>query len=213
MSKYLRQSWSHSKAFRVILVVTVVYTVLRLVVQGVYLAMMLFPDQGMGEELPEWVGAEGPMLPIDLQLYIDAAEHLQNRQNLYPTSDQIEVYQYAPSYALAFTPFLWLSPAAVAITHTLLHILAYSLLYIWWGRIFRRLNLEQASTMLAWTLPAWLIFSAFWSDLGYLNIYTIMALLGTLLIDAILGESLGWSLLWLSIILQIKPQWAFAAAV
>jgi hypothetical protein len=40
-----------------------------------------------------------------------------------------------------------------------------------------------------------------------------MALLSTLLIDAILNERLGRSLLWLSIILQIKPHWAFAAAV
>ncbi len=209
--RHLRQSWSRSKTFRVILVVAVVYTVLRLAVQGVYLVMMLAPGQGM--ELPDWVGIEGPMVPVDLQLYIDAASRLQNHQDLYPTSDQIEVYQYPPSYALAFTPFLRLSPAAIVIIHTLLHIVAYGLLYIWWGRIFRRLNLERANNALAWTLSVWLVFSAFWSDLGYLNIYTIMALLGTLLIEAILEESLGWSLLWLSIILQIKPQWAFAAVV
>jgi hypothetical protein len=33
------------------------------------------------------------------------------------------------------------------------------------------------------------------------------------LIESILDERLGWSLLWLTVILQTKPQWAFAAAV
>jgi hypothetical protein len=37
--------------------------------------------------------------------------------------------------------------------------------------------------------------------------------LATLLIEAILNERLGSALLWLSIILQIKPHWSFVAAV
>jgi hypothetical protein len=90
---------------------------------------------------------------------------------------------------------------------------ALSLLYVWWDRIFRRRGLNRAREILAWTLPLWLVFSQFWSDLSYLNVYIFMALLSTWLIDAILDEHLGWSLLWLSIILQIKPQWAFAAAI
>jgi hypothetical protein len=64
-----------------------------------------------------------------------------------------------------------------------------------------------------WTLPVWLLFSSFWTDLGYLNIYIPVALLATLLIEAVLDERLGWSLLWLSIILQIKPHWSFAVAI
>ena len=58
-----------------------------------------------------------------------------------------------------------------------------------------------------------MLFTTFWNDLAYLNVYIFMALLATLLIDAILCERLGWSVLWASIILQIKPQWAFAVAV
>jgi len=193
-----------------------VCTLLRLAVHGVYLAMMWSPDQGMGGQLPEWVGAEGPMIPADLQIYLDAAKHFQLRQGLYLKGSLARLedhYPYAPSFALAFIPSLWLPLGAVAVVHTLLHIVAYVLLYVWWGRIFRRLGLERANEMLAWTLPVWLVFSAFWGDLGYLNIYIIMTLLGTLLIDAIQDERLGWSLLWLSIILQIKPHWAFAAAL
>lgn len=212
MMEHLRRVWSRSKAFRVILVIAVVYTVLRLAVQGVYLATMLSP---MGSELPEWVGAEEAMIPDDLRIYLDAATRLQLRQELYLQEpvDRMEFYQYAPSFALALTPFLWLPRGVVALIHTLLNIVVYGLLYVWWGRIFRRPSLDRANDILVWTLPVWLVFSAFWSDLGYLNIYIILAFLSTLLINAILDERLGWSLVWLSVILQIKPQWAFAAAV
>ncbi len=210
---HLRQGWSQSKTFRVILVAAIVYTVLRLIAQGVYLNTLLSPSQSA---LPDWVGAEGPMIPADLQIYLTAAEHFQLRQDLYLKGSLARLedhYPYAPSFALAFIPFLWLSPGTAAIVHTLLHIIAYVLLYIWWERIFRRLGIERAGKILVWSIPVWLVFSAFWGDLGYLNIYIIMTLFGTLLIDAILHERLGWSLLWLSIILQIKPHWAFAAAV
>jgi hypothetical protein len=56
----------------------------------------------------------------------------------------------------------------------------------------------------------WLVFGAFWTDLSFLNVYIIMALLATLLIEAILSENLGWAVVWVSVILQMKPQWAFA---
>jgi len=210
----LRRIWSRSKAFRVALVAVLAYTLLRLAVQGLFLAVMLLPDKSVMGGLPERAGAEGPMLPVDLQLYVEAAERLWARQNLYPVWDRIEIYQYSPAFALAFRPFLWLpSDGSIAVVHTLLHIVAYGLLYLCWGRIFRRLSLVRVEEAWAWTLPVWLLFSQFWSDLGYLNVYIIVALLATLLIDAVLHERLGRSLLWLSILLQVKPHWAFAAAV
>ena len=202
--KHLRQAWSQSKAYRIVLVVVVVYTILRLLVQGLYVTGALAFDE------------EGFEIPVDLQVYLDAATNFQQRQDLYlkESLEFIEYhYPYPPSFAMAFVPFLWLPPLATAILHTLLHVLVYGLLYILWGRIFHRLGLHRASEMLAWTLPVWLVFSAFWDDLAYLNIYTLMALLATLLIDAVLRERLGWSLLWLSAILQTKPMWAFALAV
>jgi hypothetical protein len=190
--------------------------VLRLAVHGAYLAMMLYPNSGVMGEMPAWTGAAGePMIPDDLRIYLDAASRLLSGQNLYLQEDVIrmEFYQYAPSFALIFTSFLWLPRGAAAIIHTLLHIVAYVLLYFGWARIFRQLDLKQPVKILAWTLPVWLVFSAFWGDLGYLNIYIFMALLSTLLIEAILSRKFVWSLVWLSIILQTKPQWAFAAAV
>jgi len=209
---HLRHIWPCSRPWRVVLVLVIAYALLRLVVQGVLLAVLLLPGQvGWALQLTQ---GEEPMLPVDLQLYVDAAERLRLRQDLYPVWDRIEIYQYSPAFALAFIPFLWLpSHMLIAVVHTLLHIVAYGLLYVWWGRIFRQSGLERAHQALVWTLPVWLLFSQFWSDLGYLNIYIVVALLATLFIDAILNERLGWALLWLSIILQVKPHWAFAAIV
>ncbi len=212
--RHLRQAWTRSRAFRIFLILALVYTVLRLAVHGAYLAMMLYPNAGIMGGMPEWTGAEGePMVPVDLQIYLDAADRFQEHQPLYLRSNRIEIYQYPPLYALAFIPFLWLPSAAVVFVHSLLHVVAYIILYASWDRVFDHLNLEKAQEILAWTLPVWLVFYPFWSDLGYLNIYVIMALLGTLFIAAILRERLGWSVLWLTIILQIKPHWAFAAVV
>ncbi len=216
MGSEIKQLWRSSRTYRVLLTAAAVYTLLRLVVQGVVLAMMLFPEAKILGGVPAWVDVEGPVVPADLQIYLNAAKHLRARQDLYLKGSLARLedhYPYAPSFALAFVPFSWLSPVGASVVHTLLHIIAYGIMYIMWGRIFKRLNLPRALRMLAWVLPVWLLFSSFWTDLGYLNIYIIMALLATLLIEAILTEHLGWSLLWLSIILQIKPHWTFAAAV
>lgn len=199
------------------MILALVYTALRLAVHGGYLAMMLYPEAGILGGTPEWAGAEGePMVPVDLQVYLDAAENLLEQENLYlqgPITRLEDLYQYTPAFALVSVPFLHLSALSVSVLHTLLHIAAYAWLYLAWAGIFDDLDLVEANQTLALTLPLWLLFSAFWSDLGYLNIYIVMALLSTLLIHAILREKLAWSVFWLSLILQIKPQWAFAAAV
>lgn len=215
MGSEIKQLWQNSKTYRVLLTATVVYAVLRLVVQGAYLALLLFPQVGIMGGMPGWVGSEGPMIPNDLQDYLDGATLLKNREDLYLKGqlDRVEFYQYSPFYALVFTIFLYFPPLVVVVIHTLLHILSYGLLYVKWGKIFRKLGVNHAAQMLVWTLPLWLLFSSFWTDLGYLNIYIIMALLGTFLIDAVINEKLVQSVLWASIILQIKPQWIFAIAI
>jgi hypothetical protein len=203
---HLGQNWSRSKVFRVTLVIVIAYTILRLGIEIYYLSGSWL--DGGTRHLEQYV-------PIDLQVYLDAARNFQMRQDLYLKGalEQVEFYQYAPSYALALTPFLRFTPFTTVFLDTILHILAYILLYLSWGRIFHRLKLHRANELLAWSLPVWLIFSQFWGDLSYLNIYIFMSLLATLFIEAVLYERLGWSLAWLSIILQLKPQWAFAAAM
>ena len=96
----------------------------------------------------------------------------------------------------------------------ILHIMAYAAFYIWWSRIFQKNNLQHVAKVWAWTFPLFLVFSPFWDDLAYLNIYLITALFATFLIDAVLQERLGWSIFWLgAVILPIKPHWGFAAAL
>ena len=95
-----------------------------------------------------------------------------------------------------------------------IHLLTYGLLYVWWGRIFEQNSLPHIARQWAQLLPLYLVFSAFWDDLSYMNTYIIIALFATLLIDAILQERLGWSAFWLgAVILPIKPHWAFALAL
>ncbi|HSJ55065.1 MAG TPA: hypothetical protein VLC52_15090 [Anaerolineae bacterium] len=198
-------AWRQGKGFRVALLLALGVVVLRLAAQVLLSTGVLTTGQ-FGQEV---------FFPPDLQDYWNAARHIQAGEDLYLAGalDRVEFYQYTPSFALAFSAFLVLSPMALVLTHTVLHLAAYVGLWFSWDRIFRRLGLEQARRALVYTLPAWLVFSGFWSDLVFLNTYIIMALLATQLIDAVLHERLGWSLVWLSIILQIKPQWAFAAAL
>jgi hypothetical protein len=122
-------------------------------------------------------------------------------------------YLYAPAFAILFIPFTFMPIQATLIINTILHMLAYGLMIILWGKIFREFNLEKASRIFVWTLPIWLIFSPFWDDLNYLNIYTIMALVATLFIEAIIKEDILSSSIWLTLILITKPQWAVMMAV
>jgi hypothetical protein len=204
---YLRQQWTQSRLFRWILLVTFVYALARLVVQAIAFVYML------SQAGP--TGADTTLISNDLQVYLAAASRLVNRQDLYlqEALDVIIVYQYAPSYALLFSVFLKLPFSVIALLHSLLNIAAYVLLYFWWGRIFHRLGLGKANVMLAWTLPLWVLFTTFWVDLFYLNIYVITAFLCTLLIEAVLEERLGWSVLWLAIIMQTKPYLAFPLVI
>jgi len=191
--------WSRSRIYRVVLIFTLAYLALRLLMQFV----MMFA-------VPEWVG-------IDLfGSYIAAAEHFQQREDLY-LDGSLEVleehYPYSPAFAMLFVPFLWLPDTAVLIIHTLLHCAAYILLYTSWSQVLRKLGLHTANVMLARSLPIWPLFSVFWDDLAYLNIYLPIALVATLLIEAVLDEHLGRAVLWLSVIAAIKPHWTFALAV
>jgi len=194
----IRQEWRASRAFRWVALGALIYFVLRLAMQ----AVLLF-DPASQE------------IAADLQIYVNAVRAFQLRQNLYPSGvlEGMNFYQYAPFYALTFQPFLLIEPFAIAMVHTLLHLAAYILLYLAWGRIFARLEMPRAERWLAWTLPVWSVYAAFWGDLAYLNIYMIVALLATLLIEAVMNEQLSWSAFWLVLILQVKPHWAFAALV
>ncbi len=204
--KHIRHLWADSKIFRRILLAALIYLIIRLALQGVVLAQVWSAGS---------VASETTLISNDLQIYMAAANRLVNQQDLYlqEALDKIAVFQYAPSFALALTPLLPAPFGILAFLHTLVNVGSYVLLYLWWGRIFRRLGLDRANDMLAWTLPVWIVFAAFWGDLSYLNIYVITALFCTLLIEAVLDERLVWALVWVSLLLQAKPYLAFPLVV
>jgi len=191
----LQECWQSSPWFRGLLITSLVWLALRLAMQAYLLADPVSMQVG-----------------VDLQVYLEAAGNFLRSADLYPESLAVleSHFPYPPVFALAFIPFTWLPFQAVVVIHTLLHIFFTYLLFIHWGRIFQRWMLDQAGRMLALSLPLWIVFSAFWDDLLYLNIYTLMALLGTLLIESLLEQDLPRAVTWLTLILSTKPHWAFA---
>lgn len=206
--KYIREAWSRSNSYRVLLILAVLYAVLRLAIQ-----VFLFSDALQPQAI-----AEGAQVSADLQQsYIPAAQHFQTREDLY-LKGSLEIleyhFPYSPSFAFFFGPLLLLPLTILVPILVVLHLAAYGMLYWWWLRIFHKNNLPHVARVWAGMLPLFLVFSAFWDDLAYLNIYLITALFATFLIDAILQEKLGPSIFWLgAVILPIKPHWAFGLAL
>lgn len=206
--KYVRESWSRSKTYRVLLILAMIYAILRLAIQ-----VFLFSDAMRPEAV-----AQGVQVSADLQQsYIASAQRFQAREDLYlkGSLEHVEAhYLYSPAFAFFFAPLLLLPLPILLPVMVVIHLLAYGLLYVWWGRIFEQNSLPHIARQWAQLLPLYLVFSAFWDDLSYMNTYIIVALFATLLIDAILQERLGWAAFWLgAVILPIKPHWAFALAL
>ena len=206
--KYIQEHWSRSTTYRVLLVLAVIYAVLRLAIQ-----IFLFADAMQPEAV-----AQGVQVSADLQQsYIASAQHFQARDDLYlkGSLEHVEAhYLYSPAFAFFFAPLLLLPLQILLPLMLVIHLLTYGLLYVWWSRIFERNHLTHIARQWAALLPLYLVFSAFWDDLSYMNTYIIIALFATFLIDAILQEKLGWASFWLgAVILPIKPHWAFALAL
>jgi len=206
--KNIRECWSASRLYRVLLIAAIIYAVLRLAIQIYFFSDALRPE----------AIAQGAQVSADLQLsYIPAAQHFKAGEDLY-LKGSLEIleyhFPYSPAFAFFFMPILSLPLSILVPLLVMVHIAAYAMLYIWWDRIFERTRLENLAKTWAWMLPIFLVFTVFWDDLAYMNIYLIVALFATLLIDAILQENLGWSIFWLGVvILPIKPHWAFALAL
>lgn len=204
----IKTQWSGSKAYRVLLILAVIYALLRLAVQ-----IFLFADAMSPEAV-----AEGVQVSADLQQsYIASAQRFQAREDLYLKGSLEHVeehYLYSPAFAFFFAPILLLPLPVLLPLMVVIHIAAYALLYFRWHRIFKQNNLPNVANQWVRLLPLYLVFSPFWDDLSYMNTYMIVALFATFLIDAILQENLGWASFWLgAVILPIKPHWAFALAL
>lgn len=204
----VRDSWRESRGYRIALVAAIVYALLRLAIQ-VYLFTPVFQPEAV---------AEGAQVTVDLQeSYIPAAEHFRAREDLYLKGplDVLEFhFPYSPAFAFVFMPILLLPLDVLLPLLVIVHIAAYWVFFLRWSRIFQENSLPTVARTWARLLPLFLVFSAFWDDLAYMNIYLITALFATFLIEAILKERLAWAVFWLGVvILPIKPHWAFAAAL
>ena len=206
--KRIRECWSTSKTYRLLLVAAILYALLRLAVQ-----VYLFSDA-----LATQSTAEGAQISSDLELaYMPAAQHFRAGEDLY-LQGSLEVieyhFNYAPSFALFFMPVLLLPLNSLVPLLVIVHLAVYALLYIVWARIFEKNNLTAVAVTWAKLLPLFLVFSVFWDDLAYMNIYLLTALFATFLIEAVLDERLGWAIFWLGVvILPIKPHWGFALVI
>jgi hypothetical protein len=204
----IKQSWSESKLYRVLLVAAVLYFLLRLAVQIALFAYAITPE----------AMAEGTLVSADLQFsYIPAAQHFQAREDIY-LKGSLEIlemhFPYSPAFAFLLMPILLLPLNIQVPLMLVIHLVAYWLLYVWWHRIFHKNKLQQAEKLWAWALPLFLIFTVFWDDVGLLNIYLIVALFATFALDAVLDEDAGWASFWIgAIILPAKPHWAFALGI
>jgi hypothetical protein len=163
-------------------------------------------DLGLPETVGEiWVGG-------DLFIHVSAAQRLAAGQDLYYSGDppKFEVYNYSPLYALLLSGLRFLSFRQHAVLHGVLVLAAYVGLFLTWRRVFPRMGAPQAGQMLVISLPAWLLYTAYWGDALLLNLYVILALAVSWLFIFIWEEKMWPSAILLVLILQVKPQWAFA---
>ena len=204
--EHIRNAWYRSGWYRLGLILALAFFTVRAVGQVYYLFIVSPLEMG---------SFNGVFVPNDLKDYLEAAQRFSLREDLYLSGalDRVEFYQYSPAYALLLIPLLSIHPTMIVILDTLLHIAAYAAMYFTWRRIFKRISLPRGEDMLAWTLPLWLVFEPFWSDLSYLNIYIFVALLATWLTEAVLREDLAGAVVWTVVLLQAKPFWAFAVGV
>jgi hypothetical protein len=192
---------------RVIVIVLAVYFAARQVAQvGVHAGWI---DLGLPQDVAvTWVGG-------DLFINISAAGRLTAGEDLYYSGvpPKFEVYNYTPFYAFFLSRLRFLTFPQHAALHAVLTLAAYAGLFFTWRWMFPRLGLPQAVPLLYLALPAWLVYTAYWGDALLLNLYVILALATSWLFYCLWRERLWPAAIILVLVLQVKPQWAFALAL
>ncbi len=163
----------------------------------------------LGMQVYLFLSPMSDQIGVDLtEGYLVTGQRFLGKDDLYPeTATGMEgSFLYAPSFAVLLAPFRLLPERIAVFLWWWICLAAYVGLFLTWRRIFSFLGLERARQWLWLSLPLWVVFSPFWDDSTYLNIYTVMALLGSLLIEAVLRERLLPATLCLMVILATKPQ-------
>ncbi|MBI5960093.1 MAG: DUF2029 domain-containing protein [Chloroflexi bacterium] len=194
------QHWKESPKYRIGLVLALLYFLIRL---GINFSWHM-----------EWLVVEGWPSNTDLKVYWNTGQQFRAQEDLYfEPKEDFSVFVYTPIFAMLMGPVSWASYHVALVGQIALTLVCYAALYWRWFIIFQRYGLEQVARQMILWLPAWLVSAAIIYDLTYLNVYTLMALLATLLVEAVLREDLGWSVVLMSLILPAKPHWAFPLAL
>ena len=196
----LRQQWRNSRSFRF-------WTVLAIVGLAINLALTVLWQM-------EIVSFEDTPPANDLKIYLEAGNRFLRQEDLYitPRAD-FGLYAYSPAFAALMGLLAFLPYKLVWAVDAVLHLVIYWMMYGRWFRIFREQGLNSAAEALVRLLPLWIIFTGLLYEIAYMNIYIFMAFIATLLIEAMLKQQTGRAILWLAILLPIKPQWAFALGI
>jgi hypothetical protein len=152
----------------------------------------------------------------DLVVYLRAGQAIADGESPYPQGawGDTAVFHYSPTFALAIGQLVKGMPAnlpfrQLAYLHLALILAAFPVAWVAWRGVFHQLELEAAeAAMMAW-LPLWLVYSQWFADQNYLNIYTFLLLLTGLLALALLQERLLLSVVLALIIAQTKPHYLF----
>jgi len=200
LSAALRQQWRNSNSFRL-------WTILAIAGLVINLALTVLWQM-------EVISFEDTPPANDLKIYLEAGNRFLQRENLYnaPRAD-FGLYAYSPAFAALLGFLTFLPYKAVWVVDALLHIVIYWAIYWRWFKIFREQKLNSAAEALIRLFPLWVIFTGLLYEIAYMNIYIFMALIATLLLEAMLYQQTGKAILWLAVLLLIKPQWAFALGI
>lgn len=200
LSEALRQHWRTSSSFRVWTILAIIGSVINLALTVLWqMQILTFEDTPPGN---------------DLKIYLEAGNRFLQREDLYiaPRPD-FGLYAYSPAFAMLVSLFTFLPYKVVWIVDAVLHVIVYWAIYQRWFRIFRQQGLNTDAKTLIQLFPLWVIFTGLLYEIAYMNIYIFMAFFATLLIEAMLSQQTGKAILWLAILLPIKPQWAFALGI
>jgi hypothetical protein len=192
----LQQQWRKSGSFRLWTILAIAGLVINLTLTVLWqMEIITFEDSPPAN---------------DLKIYLEAGNRFLQRENLYtaPRAD-FGLYAYSPVFAIFLGFLAFLPYKAVWIVDALLHIIIYWLIYWRWFKIFREQRLYSAAETLVRLFPLWIIFTGLLYEIAYMNIYIFMAFIATLLLEAMLYQQTRRAILWLAILLPIKPQWAF----
>lgn len=191
--------------------------ILLLAVVGA-MALVSFNLSGMAAAPAAGLPSEFVFPGNDLVVYLKGGEALLEGTSPYATGawPSAAVFHYSPAAALLIAQ---VSQAVTALTgelpfrtlayaHLVLIIGAHALAWIVWRAVFKEVFSASATVMTA-LIPLWIVYSQWFADQNYLNIYTfLLVLVGASLLAVLHGQTL-LAIVLTVLIMQSKPHYAF----